>query len=101
MEKTILISLPIADLQTVIIDCVNSCLHNQKNFESEQSIIDPEPLIYGIKGLAKFLHVSPPTAQAIKNSGKIPFSQVERTIIFSKADVLEALKKKGGIKRNG
>jgi hypothetical protein len=58
---------------------------------TETSPADPEPFIYGIKGLAKFLQVSTPTAQKIKNSGKIPFSQAERTIIFRKADVLEAL----------
>ncbi|MFZ4741406.1 MAG: DUF3853 family protein [Bacteroidales bacterium] len=53
--------------------------------------LDPEPRIYGINGLAAFLKVSIPTAQKIKNSGKIPFSQVERTIIFNKVDVLKAL----------
>ena len=36
MERTIFISLPIEDLQTVIIDCVNSCLKNSKPVHSEQ-----------------------------------------------------------------
>jgi len=58
---------------------------------TEKAPADPEPFIYGINGLAKFLQVSTPTAQKIKNSGKIPFSQAERTIIFRKTDVLEAL----------
>lgn len=58
---------------------------------AEVAPTDPEPLIYGIKGLAKFLQVSTPTAQKIKNSGKIPYSQAERTIIFRKIEVLEAL----------
>jgi hypothetical protein len=57
----------------------------------EVAFNDPEPFIYGITGLAKFLKVSLPTAQKIKNSGRIPFSQAERTIIFRKADVLAAL----------
>lgn len=61
---------------------------------TETSPADPEPLAYGIKGLATFLRVSTPTAQKIKNSGRIPFSQAERTIIFRKADVLEALSNK-------
>jgi hypothetical protein len=55
---------------------------------------DPEPFIYGIIGLAKFLKVSLPTAQKIKNSGRIPFSQAERTIIFRKVEVLSALSNK-------
>lgn len=38
MEKTVLISLPIEDLQTVIIDCVNSCLKlNKQNNEPQKN----------------------------------------------------------------
>jgi len=62
--------------------------------ETETTSTDPEPFIYGITGLAKFLKVSLPTAQKIKNSGRIPFSQAERTIIFRKVEVLEALSNK-------
>jgi hypothetical protein len=61
---------------------------------TEPAPADPEPLIFGIMGLAKFLKCSTPTAQKIKNSGRIPFSQAERTIIFRKTDVLEALSNK-------
>lgn len=61
---------------------------------SDTTSADPEPFIYGITGLAKFLKVSLPTAQKIKNSGRIPFSQAERTIIFRKAEVLSALSNK-------
>ena len=35
MNKTILISLPIEDLQTVIIECVNSCLRHNKQENTE------------------------------------------------------------------
>lgn len=68
--------------------------------EQTTSSTDPEPYIYGIKGLAAFLKVSTPTAQKIKNSGRVPFSQAERTIVFRKSDVLRALlsKNKGGKK---
>lgn len=55
---------------------------------------DPEPYCYGIKGLAEFLNVSVPTSQKIKNSGRIPYSQSERTILFNKAEVLAALSNK-------
>jgi len=79
---------------------IENCLLDFKEAPQQHfTTIEPEPLIYGISGLAKYLQVSIPTAQKIKNSGKIPFSQVERTIIFNKADVLEALKKKRS--RNG
>lgn len=57
----------------------------------------PEPAkgdnieIRGIHGLAKFLGVSPVTAQKIKNSGNIPFSQFGRVILFDGTKVLEAM----------
>lgn len=35
MEKTILISLPIEELQSVIIECVNSCLKNSKQLHTD------------------------------------------------------------------
>ena len=57
----------------------------------QSNTLDSEPYIYGIKGLADFLHITTVTAQRIKNSGKIPFSQAERTIIFQKDQVLNSL----------
>ncbi len=41
MDKTVFISLPIDDLQTVIIDCVNSCLKNNTQ-ESKPTTEQPE-----------------------------------------------------------
>jgi hypothetical protein len=48
--------------------------------------------IKGIHALAKFLQVSAVTAQTIKNSGKIPYSQFNRTIVFDGDEVLAAMK---------
>lgn len=36
MEKTVFISMPIEDFQTVIIDCVNSCLKNNTQANNKQ-----------------------------------------------------------------
>ena len=47
--------------------------------------------IRGIYGLAEFLGVSPTTAQKLKNSGKIPYSQFERLVLFDPKKVLDAL----------
>lgn len=47
--------------------------------------------IRGIHGLADFLGVSPVTAQKLKNSGKIPFAQFERVVLFDPQKVLDAL----------
>jgi hypothetical protein len=61
----------------------------------KQSIIQKaseqfEP-IRGIHGLAEFLGVSPVTAQKLKNSGKIPYAQYERLVLFDPKRVMDAL----------
>jgi hypothetical protein len=61
------------------------------SIKQQPTVNDPEAYIYGINGLAKFLNVSTVTAQSIKNSGKIPCSQIQRTIIFEKSKIIEAL----------
>ena len=47
--------------------------------------------LHSLKELAELLGCSVPTAQRIKNSGRIPFKQVGRTIIFDSEEVLKAL----------
>jgi len=47
--------------------------------------------VYGIAGLASIANCSNPTAQKIKNSGKVPYSQAGRKLIFEVQAVLEAL----------
>lgn len=47
--------------------------------------------VYGIGGLASLLNCSNVTAQKLKNSGKIPFTQSGRKIIFDREAVLSAL----------
>jgi hypothetical protein len=51
-------------------------------------------LVHGIAGLAALLGCSIPTAQKIKNSGEIPFSQQGRKVVFEAEKVLKALAKK-------
>lgn len=51
-------------------------------------------LIYSMQGLATLLNCSTVTAQSIKNSGKIPYMQVGRKIIFDADKVLAALENK-------
>jgi excisionase family DNA binding protein len=47
--------------------------------------------LYSLKELAEFLGCSVPTAQKIKNSGKIPYVQVGRKLIFETRDLKKAL----------
>ncbi|MBB6327109.1 excisionase family DNA binding protein [Algoriphagus iocasae] len=49
----------------------------------------------GMKALAELLGCSLPTAHKLKASGKIPYYQHNRLIIFDRAEVLKALEMGG------
>lgn len=67
----------------------------QSTTESKASpSLSSKRYLYGIRALAEFLDCSTPTAQKIKNSGKIPYSQTGRIIVFDADEVLRALNKK-------
>lgn len=51
-------------------------------------------MLYSIKELAEFLKCSTVTAQKIKNSGRIPYAQTGRKVVFDSEAVLNALTKK-------
>lgn len=48
--------------------------------------------LYSLRELAKFLGCSVVTAQKIKNSGKIRYTQIGRKLMFNTSEVLEDLK---------
>jgi len=49
---------------------------------------DENKRLHGLKELAAFLEISEPTARKLKNSGRIPFIQIGRKLIFNSNDVL-------------
>lgn len=53
----------------------------------------PTEYLHSIQELATFLSCSAPTAQNIKNSGKIRYKQFGRKLIFSTSEILEDLGK--------
>ena len=68
-----------------------------KKKEMEEPETDsPSAYVYGIAGLARYLGVSPPTAQKYVNSGFLDgaMRQVGRKYSFNKAKVNEAFAKK-------
>jgi len=69
----------------------------RKNQFTEDATKSFKP-IRGIHGLADFLGVSPVTAQKLKNSGKIPFAQFERVVLFDPEKVIAALESNNQIK---
>lgn len=90
MDKTVLISLPIEDLQTVIIDCVNSCLRNNKQ-ESKTPTDQPEQLLT-IQEAAEFLSLTVPTMYSKVSKGELPVMKRSKRLYFSRTELLEYLK---------
>lgn len=92
MEKTVLISLPIEDLQTVIIDCVNSCLkhnkqsHNVQSAEADRWLDINELCIY---------HPDKPSKATVYGwvqAGIIPVHKGGKKLRFLKSEIDEFLK---------
>jgi excisionase family DNA binding protein len=90
MDKTVLISLPIEDLQTVIIDCVNSCLRNNKQ-ESKPPTDQPEQLLT-IQKAAEFLSLTVPTIYSKVSKREIPVMKRNNRLYFSRTELIEYLK---------
>lgn len=90
MDKTVLISLPIEDLQTVIIDCVNSCLRNNKQ-ESKTPTDQTEQLLT-IQEAAEFLSLTVPTMYSKVSKGELPVMKRSKRLYFSRTELLEYLK---------
>lgn len=89
MEKTILISLPIEDLQTVIIDCVNTCLKSSKQEVHQQSETDE---LLTVQDAAKFLSLTVPTVYGLISKGELPVMKRSKRCYFSKVELIDYLK---------
>lgn len=92
MNETILISLPIEDFQTVIIDCVNSCLKNNKQ-EPKTSTDQPEQLLT-VQEAAEFLNLAVATIYSKVSKGELPVMKGigSKRLYFSRTELLDYLK---------
>lgn len=92
MEKTVFISLPIEDLQTVIIDCVNSCLKNSKQVHSEQPTETDR--WFDLNDLINYHPDKPtkPTVYGWVNAGIIPVHKGGKKLRFLKSEIDNWLK---------
>ena len=87
MEKTVFISLPIEDLQTVIIDCVNSCLRNSKKLHSEQPT--EKDSWFDLNELCIYHPDKPskPTVYGWVNAGTVPVHKGPKKLRFLKSEI--------------
>jgi excisionase family DNA binding protein len=90
MDKTVFISLPIEDLQTVIIDCINSCLKNNTQ-EGKTPTEQPERLLT-VQEAAQFLNLTVPTIYSKVSKGELPVMKRSKRLYFSNTELMEYLK---------
>ena len=87
MEKTVFISLPIEDFQTVIIDCINSCLKFNKQVQFEQPT--EADRWFDLNELCKYHPDKPskPTVYGWVNAGTIPVHKGGKKLRFLKSEI--------------
>lgn len=79
------------EIKKLVYDTV---IEAMKDFQTKQ---EPTPvqqeskILYSIRGLANFLGCSTVTAQRLKNSGRIPYWQIGRKVMFDSTKVLNAM----------
>ena len=90
MEKIVFISLPIEELQTVIIDCVNACLKNSKQVHSNQPTETDKLLT--VHEAAEFLSLAVPTVYSMVSRGELPVMKRSKRLYFSRVELINYLK---------
>jgi len=84
MESTVLISMPVEDLQVLIIDCVNSCL---KHVPEKTSALTDDQRFYGDRELGKYLNCSVQTINQLKKKGQVTFHRLGRRCYYLRSEV--------------
>jgi hypothetical protein len=84
MQETVFISLPLPQLQTLIIDCVNACLDANK----PTSQAPPSDPIHDIGAAAKFLGVTEPTMYGLNNQRRVKYFMQGRKCYYFESDLI-------------
>jgi hypothetical protein len=91
MDRTVFISLPIDNLQTLIIDCVNFCLTSNKQ---EQTLSESSEEWLDLNGLLKYdpERRSKPTWYSKISRNEVPHYKRGKKLYFLKSEIDEWLK---------
>ncbi len=71
-----------------LVNIINQSVSNQTEVNT---IEEKRPIIKGIHALAKYLGVCPAKAQALKNSGALPYFQNGRIVLFDPNELDKAM----------
>lgn len=89
MNETVLISLPVKQLETLIIDCVNACL--SANGQTTKEASETEEILT-IKEAAALLSLSVPTIYGLVSRAEIPVNKQGKRLYFSKQELIAWIK---------
>jgi len=90
MEELVLVSMRKKDLQTLIIECVNSCLANHPNTKGNHR--EHINKLLTVQDAAKLLHITVPTVYSKVSKGEIPFMKRGKRLYFSQVDLMRYVK---------
>lgn len=96
MQKTVLISMEVADLQSVIIDCVNACLKHHQVVSANST-----DKILGVDEVCEKFGVSRTTIYEWRRTGKVPSHQRGRRVYFKESELLNFRLNDAGNKKEG
>lgn len=77
------------DLKRTVSEAVNAAIAGLNLRKEDQTA----NIVHGLSGLAELLGCSEMTAFRLKNSGRIPYYQQGRTLVFKSDEVLTAMAK--------
>lgn len=89
MDKTVLFSIPVQDLQLMIVDCVNSCLKHKPNDNVEN--LEQSDNLLTRDETCKFLKVDSSTLWAWTNKGKVKAYGLGSRRYYKRSELIEAL----------
>jgi len=85
METKVFISMTKDELETLIIDCVNACLMNDKTRKDETQ----QDVLMTIQEAAEFLHLTVPTLYSKASRGELPVKKRSKRLYFSKLELID------------
>ena len=87
MDKTILISMPPAEFQALIVDSVNACLEYYKPPQ-----VEPSDKLLTVQGAAQFLHLTVPSIYSKVSRNELPYMKRGKRLYFSRTELMDYLK---------
>jgi excisionase family DNA binding protein len=91
MEQIIFTSLPIGDLETLMINCFTVCLKQHVKAEKQPSNEQQQNELLTVQQTATFLSLSVPTIYGLIHKGEIPNMKQGKRCYFLKSDLMKYL----------